>query len=345
LDEALSATQPFPVKPRPFVRHQFTADDVTDLSPASGDFIREKIKGANLGSIYTPPSVEGTVQFPGTRGGAEWGGAAVDPHTAVLYVNANEVPLLIKMKQIEVSGADEDLGAIGQRIYTLNNCTMCHGADRAGTQGFPSLLNLATRKGRQDITDLLQHGKGQMPAYPNISDNDRKALVEFLLDTSTRDIKKLNLSSSSVGEKKYRYVHDGWNVLTDSTGYFGVKPPWGTLNAIHLNTGEILWQVPLGEYPELIAKGIPATGTQNLGGPIVTAGGLVFIGATKDEKFRAFDKHTGKMVWEYTLPAGGYATPSTFESSGKQFVVIAAGGGGKVGSKSGDSYVAFALKE
>nr|MCU0352911.1 PQQ-binding-like beta-propeller repeat protein [Cytophagales bacterium] len=134
----------------------------------------------------------------------------------------------------------------------------------------------------------------------------------------------------------------GYNRFVDKDGYPAIKPPWGTLNAIDLNTGEYLWKVPFGEYKELTAKGIPLTGTENYGGPVVTAGGLLFIAATKDEKFRVFDKKTGKLLWETQLPAGGYATPSTYAVDGKQYVVIACGGG-KMGTKSGDSYVAFAL--
>jgi quinoprotein glucose dehydrogenase len=135
----------------------------------------------------------------------------------------------------------------------------------------------------------------------------------------------------------------GYFRFNDKDGYPAIKPPWGQLNAIDLNRGEILWQVTLGEFPELSAKGIPQTGTENFGGSIVTAGGLVFIGGTKDEKFHAFDKQTGKMLWDYKLNAGGYATPSTYSAKGRQFVIIAAGGGGKLGTKSGDEFVAFAL--
>lgn len=151
----------------------------------------------------------------------------------------------------------------------------------------------------------------------------------------------LKLRPTGKGSAPYRDT--GQLRLTDSEGYPGVKPPWGTLTSIDLNLGTIKWQVALGEFPELTARGIAPTGTPNLGGSIVTAGGLVFIGATMDEKLRAFDSATGKLLWEHKLPFGGYATPSTYSVNGHQFVVIAAGGGGKLGTKSGDALVAFAL--
>jgi len=162
--------------------------------------------------------------------------------------------------------------------------------------------------------------------------------MAFLLDKTTIDTTRQH-------KARVRYAHNGWVVLTDQFGYPGIKPPWGTLNAIDLNTGELKWKIALGEYPELSAKGIPPTGTQNLGGPAITASGLLFIAATKDEMFRAFDQNTGKLLWEYKLPAAGYATPAVYEVDGKEYVVIAAGGGGKVGSKSGDSYVAFSIDD
>jgi quinoprotein glucose dehydrogenase len=344
LGEEVWPTQPFPTKPLPFVRHSFSKDEITDISKEANEFVAAQIKDARYGSIYIPPSTRGVVQFPGTRGGGEWGGASVDPETGIMYVNANEIPMFITMAQVEHPQQNELLAARGQRIYTVNNCTMCHGGDREGSLSFPSLKNLSERVSEKYVSDLLTTGKGQMPAFPNISEEDKNALIAFLFDK--KEMKEQGRTAELVStEKKFRYVHNGWKVLLDSNGYPGVKPPWGTLNAIDLNKAEILWQVPLGEYPELIQKGLPPTGTHNMGGPVATAGGLIFIGATKDEKFRAFDKETGAIVWEYQLPAGGYATPSVYEVNSRQYVVIAAGGGGKVGSKSGDAYIAFTLKE
>jgi quinoprotein glucose dehydrogenase len=341
--EQVWPTQPFPVKPPPFSRHIFTEADITDLSPESNAFVKARIKDAKFGSIYLPPDTRGVVQFPGTRGGGEWGGAAVDPETGIMYVNANEIPLLISMKQIEVEGQEEFLASAGKRVYADNACTSCHGTDRSGTNVYPSLVNLSKKKSEAEVVNLLRNGRGQMPAFPNISEGDMNALMAYLFDRN--DLKNTEvLQVNSATEKKIRYAHSGWNVLTDQDGYPGVKPPWGTLNAIDLNKGEILWKVPLGIYPELVAKGLPPTGTQNLGGPAVTAGGLIFIGATRDKMFRAFDSDTGEILWEYELPAGGNATPSVYQVSGKQYIVIAAGGGGRVGSESSDAYVAFTLK-
>jgi quinoprotein glucose dehydrogenase len=154
----------------------------------------------------------------------------------------------------------------------------------------------------------------------------------------------VTLVDGKKGETLYgNYSHAGYVQLRDHEGYPAIKPPWGVLNAINLNTGEFAWRTTLGEYPELKARGVPQTGTENFGGTIVTAGGLVFIGGTKDERFHAFDRDTGRLLWEYQLPAGGYATPSTYMVGGRQYVVIAAGGAGKLGTKAGDAFVAFAL--
>ena len=344
IGEQVWPTQPFPVKPLPFVRQHFSESEVTAISPESHQFILDKIKGRRMGAIYTPHGTDGIVQFPATRGGAEWGGAAVDPKRGILYVNANEIPMMMRMKKIDIAGEEEFLAAAGQRIYNQNSCNSCHRKDRSGTNVYPSLLNLSKTRSEKQVASVLKTGKGQMPSFSNLSADDMEALMAFLFDKKSLKNKKV-LNVKSAAEKEYRFATDEWEVLTDQSGYPGVKPPWGTLNAIDLNSGETVWKVPLGEYPELTAKGVPPTGTQNLGGPAVTAGGLVFIGATGDENFRAFDKETGKTVWQYKLPASATATPCIYQIGGKQYIVIAAGGGGKLGTKSSDAYVAFSLKE
>jgi quinoprotein glucose dehydrogenase len=183
-----------------------------------------------------------------------------------------------------------------------------------------------------------------MPPFPNLDKSEKDAVVNYLLNSKVRLEFKESLKTSR-DSILVNYVNSGYAQFLDKEGYSAVKPPWGTLSAINLNTGEMMWQVQLGEYKELTKRGIKPTGTQNLGGTLVTDGGLVFVGASKDEKFRAFDKKTGKILWETLLPAGGYATPSTYEINGKQYVVIAAGGGGKNDTKKGDTYVAFSLPE
>ena len=331
-------TQPLPEKPAPFARQAFTEAEVTDLSQAAHDAVLAKLRTTRTGRQFIPPSAEGTVIFPGFDGGAEWGGAAFDRSSGLLYVNANEMAWILTMIEVDHT-KQTSAAARGHRVYQLN-CIVCHGPERKGDgRQFPNISEIKKKLPRPAVDQIIQHGKGVMPAFALLSANERTDLVAYLFDDapSPADAKNLDEPPPTIP-----YTTTGYNRFLDPEGYPAVKPPWGTLNAIDLGKGEIAWSVPLGEFPELVKRGRPKTGTENYGGPIVTAGGLVFIGATKDEKFRAFDKHTGQMLWETSLPAGGYATPATYSVGGKQYVVIAAGGG-KMGTKSGDSYVAYAL--
>lgn len=340
-DEETWPTQPIPTKPPPFARQQFTEDDVTDISPEAHAYVLERFRETRSGGQFVPPSTQGTIIYPGFDGGGEWGGAAFDPTTGLLYVNSNEMPWILTMVPLSPEGA-----STGPNLYAVH-CASCHGSDRRGNadQTFPSLIDLDERFTEAEAQQQIERGKGRMPAFQFFTDAEKDTLVAFLFDLeedAATTVETVNPLSRFYGGS--RYGHTGYNRFFDQDGYPAVKPPWGTLNAIDLNTGEITWTVPLGEFPELTARGIPQTGTENYGGPVVTAGGLIFIGASKDEKFRAFDKQTGAVLWETDLPAGGYATPATYEVGGKQYVVIASGGG-KMGTKSGDAYIAFALPD
>ena len=340
-------TQKFPLKPVPFSRQVFTEADITDRTPEAHAFVKEHFSKTRSGNKYTPPSEEGTLFF-GIGGGAEWGGNAADPE-GILYQNANEMAWDLKMMKTAAQTAERL--SRGKSLF-MANCAACHCADRKGNgAAYPSLVNVGDRLKAPDIQAILQTGRGRMPSFKHLPEGDRNAIVRFLLNTESEPVASADHHSKAAPtatEKKSDfpyiapYINNGWTRFFDPDGYPAVKPPWGTLNAIDLNTGEYVWRVTLGEFPELTKKGIPPTGTENYGGPVVTAGGLVFIAATYDERIRAFDKKTGKVVWEYQLPAGGFATPITYAVNGKQYVVIAAGGV-KNGHKPGGSYIAFAL--
>jgi len=222
----------------------------------------------------------------------------------------------------------------------LNQCGVCHGENLQGSPPeLPSLVGVGDRMSGPDIFTTIRNGKGRMPGFPSISEDQLFALVTFLTNGESKE-----LSSNGPPPPSSKYRFTGYRRFLDPEGYPAVAPPWGTLNAINLNTGDYAWKIPLGEYPELSAKGLKNTGTENYGGPIVTAGGLLFIGATNfDKRFRAFDKSTGELLWATTLPYAGNATPATYQVDGRQFVVIGAGGGKDPKSGSGGVYVAFAL--
>jgi quinoprotein glucose dehydrogenase len=344
--EETSPTQPFPTKPAPFARQRMTEADVTDLTPAAHDSALARFRRLRHDELFTPPSRQGTVVLPGFDGGGEWGGAAVDRTTSVIYVNGSDVPWIAAL---EARGAAPSSATqtTGESIYAAN-CASCHRADRAGDGGrSPSLIGVTQRRSVTEIRQIIERGRNFMPAFANLSEAQKNAVIAYLggrnVAASAVAPARSDAASPAGGRpaaSRFRFL--GYERWRDTNGYPAIKPPWGTLSAIDLNTGEYRWRITLGEHSELAGKGIPQTGTEQYGGPIVTAGGLVFIAATSDAKFRAFDKETGRLLWEYQLPAAGYATPSTYQIGGKQYVVIAAGGG-KLGTPSGDSYIAFAL--
>ncbi len=342
--ESAWPTQPMPLKPAPFARQLFSADQITDLLPGSYRTVVERFVKVRPHVPFLPPSTQGTIIFPGFDGGAEWGGAAVDPRRGILYVNANEMPWILTMVETKPKG--EAALSSGQQIYN-QICAACHGLQREGdsTRAYPTLVNIGQKLPKPELLQLLESGKGNMPSFAFLSPSQKGAVVDLLLGLNAPGTnERAAADPGDVLGLNEPYTHTGYNRWLDTNGYPAVKPPWGTLNAIDLNTGEYAWRVPLGEFPELTAQGIPPTGTENYGGPAVTAGGVIFIAASQDEMIRAFDQNSGKILWQARLPAGGYATPATYLHRGRQFVVIACGGG-KMGTRSGDAYVAFALPD
>jgi quinoprotein glucose dehydrogenase len=339
-------TQPIPVKPPPLVRQSLTQADISTVTPESYAYAKEQFERFRLGGVYAPPSLRGTISLPGHLGGIEWGGGAYNPFLNVLYVNSNDLPSINRLLEVQdkMVGDFDDPIELGAALYQ-HQCTVCHGNDLKGNPPVhPSLESLSLT--REEIARTIHQGRNLMPAFNHLKDNEVQAIVSFLqADPTSRTTLLDDLKAGSKSETKTRYVIDGYKYLKDPYGAPAINPPWGTLSAIDLNKGEILWKVPLGEYPELVAKGIRNTGATNFGGPITTSGGVVFIAATPDEKIRAFESHSGKELWEYQLPAGGYTIPSTYLINGKQYLVVTAGGGGKNATKSGDSVIAFALPE
>lgn len=335
--EVLAETQPLPTFPPPFARQRFTRDMVTKRTPEANRVMLELFDRTRNGDQFTPPSYEGSFLFPGFDGAAEWGAASFDPETGLLYVNSNEMVYILKI----IARKQPEEHSSGRKAYSAN-CASCHGGDMKGFSGFPSLVSVGKKLTEKEIAAIIREGRGRMPSFVHLGDVGIGAIAHLL---ATGKDKEFTSVTGAIPPYWTQYTFEGYTKFLDPDGYPGFDPPWGTLNAINLDTGETVWKIPFGEFPELAAKGMKNTGTENYGGSIVTAGGLLFIGATNhDNKFHAFDKLTGKLLWEATLPFAGNATPAMYEVKGRQYIVIAAGGG-KSGAPSGGSYVAFALPE
>ena len=332
-------TQPIPVKPPPFSRNRVREEDLTTRSSEAHAMALDIWTRGKEGNPFIPPSEKGTFIFPGFDGGGEWGGAAVDPN-GIMYINASEMPWVIEMVPV-VSEDDGLLATKGKNIFN-RNCMSCHGKDLKGASIYPipSLVNLKDRMDADQIAETIKNGRGLMPSFSYLKDHQIEAIAAYLLDSDKALDKKATPGSND--DWKYPYMMTGYKRFVDGDGFPAIKPPWGTLNAIDLNKGEILWKVVLGDHPGIADEFPHPTGTENYGGPVVTAGGLIFIAATLDEKIRAFDRSNGELLWEADLPAAGFATPAVYAVDGKQYIVIACGGG-KLGTKSGDAWVAFAL--
>jgi quinoprotein glucose dehydrogenase len=329
-------TQPVPVKPKPFARyaHELTENDLSPYA-ANREELRAIFREADK-RTYAPPSTQPVFLLPGYDGAGEWGGAGADPEEGILYVNANEMPWILQMEKVHADGKL----AGGEGLYQAY-CSACHQQDRKGLpqSGFPSLENLSGRLSAAEVGELITSGKGMMTGFPQLQTGQKEAIIAYLFGEGKKEV-----GSDQGAAYPLPYRHLGYNKFLDANGLPGISPPWGTLHAIDLNTGEFRWSVTLGETESLKAAGHPPTGCESYGGPIITENGLLLIAGTKDGYFRAFDKRTGELLWENKLPAAAFMTPATYQWNGKQFVALACGGE-KLGTPKGNQIVAFALPD
>lgn len=352
-------TQPFPLKPKPYSRQFITQDDLSDFSPGAHDSLINEFSKLRYEGLFTPPSLRGAFSLPATVGGAEWGGAAYDPYTNILYVKSNESPEISLLQKIDrdsknLKGLSEY--ERGETIYTTY-CAGCHGVDRSGN-GLenPSLLKIQERMNKESVLSKIRQGGGRMPSFANIIKGDEGAIIAYLFqdknattneEDNLREIERNEMAikhgagDANREDTTSRYLNvTAYRSFKGPDGKPGIKPPWGTLNAINLNTGEYEWKIIVGNIEKFQKKGGPITGAESMTGPIVTSGGLVFLGGMSDKKLMAFDKKTGNVLWKITLPGVATSNPCTYMCNGKQFVAVSVSG---TSENAGGSVMSFAL--
>lgn len=335
-------TQPFPLKPKPYARQHISLDDLSNYSRESNDELVKRFKSIRYEGLFTPPSMRGNVNLPGTSGGSSWGGGAFDQSTGIIYVRATNTPGVSLVKKMEPESNTGTLFSQGKALYTTY-CQACHGADKKGGNDYPSLIGLQSRMNEEEVLGKIKVGAGKMPSFASIISGKEEAIISYLFERESKTTREINFikeiarsESANQDADKFklevpvRYLDIQSNgKFRDSEGRYGIKPPWATLNAINLNTGEYAWTIPLGNYPHLQQKGEPETGSEGNTGPIVTAGGLLFIGANMgptDFRFRAYDKDSGKLLWDTSIPGSTTSNASTYKSGEKQYIAVSVAG-------------------
>ena len=307
-----------PVSTVAFSRQEF---EITKRTKEATSYVQELIADWDL-RAWAPPQVGTVLFYPWYDGGAEWGGSAFDPSTNRLILNAQDVAGILELTEVPVGSSNYGTYAI--------QCGSCHGLELEGTDQGVELLGVLDRMSAAEVRTMIREGSGRMPGKPDLDDAEMRGILRYIAALEP---------VSDEPSTELEYVLGGYVYLRDHENLPGNTPPWGTLNSIDLATGEIVWKVPFGNYlshPDL------GYGSVNYGGPVVTATGLIFIAATLDKKFRAYDSRDGSVLWEADLTAAGFSTPAVYSVNGKQFVVIAAGGG-RMGPPSGSEYMAFSL--
>jgi quinoprotein glucose dehydrogenase len=330
--EMASKTQPFTSPELIYGKITIDENALNQIEGFENKSIKDSLQSMIYGQLYLPPAVKPTMVFPQFNGGTDWGGAAYDPSDRSLYVNTSNEPEWFAMLNLL---EDQKISSYnyGKQLFN-SNCNICHNSAQN------NILNSVRVNDRQHIKTILINGKGAMPAFPHFDAKAVDALSDYIVGMGKDKVIEIDNNEKIL---EIPWVANGHPELKTKNGYPINETPWGTLSKIDLDAGKIDWQIPLGTYPALEKLGHSPTGTFNMGGPVVTAGGLVFIGATMDERFRAFDQSNGKLLWEYQLEAGGYATPAAYQIDGKQYIVIAGGGSGKPGTKAGNKIYCFGL--
>ncbi|RZS96804.1 PQQ-binding-like beta-propeller repeat protein [Cecembia calidifontis] len=335
-------TQPFPLKPAPFVKQFMTEEDLNYYSEEDYQAILQQFRSVRYEGLFTPPDLKGTLSLPATRGGANWGGAAFDPNSTYLYIRGNNLPEIMTIVDIDKHFAARDNSVFESgRVVYMQHCATCHGEDKKGIPPtFPDVSNLKDKMSENLALEKIRIGGGAMPGYAGVlTEAEQSAIIAYLYDKV--DQASDGAVDNSNEEKPVRYGNiTAYRTWSGPSGNPAMKGPWGTLNALNLSTGEYEWQIPLGNDEKLQEPGGPLTGLLGRSGPMVTAGGLVFISGAEDKKIWAFDAKTGKMVWEYTLPAANNANVCSYQVNGKQYVALTVGG---TKENPSGSVMAFAL--
>ncbi len=326
--EVAFETQPCPLKPKPFVKQSMTEDDLNQFSPSDHEAILATFRSVRFEGLFTPPDLKGTLSIPATRGGANWGGGAFDPNTGYLYIRGNNLPEIQT-----IVDADEHFAAQNNSRFELGrvtyekHCVACHGAQLEGlAPAFPPLTNLADTYSEAESLEKIRQGGGRMPGYKGVlTAEEERGIMAFLYNDQEATVEEN--SSAEDEEKPTRYLNiTPYRTWSDPSGNPAMKAPWATLNALNLSTGEYEWQIPLGNDETLQQEGQPHTGLLGRSGPMVTAGGLVFISGAADKKLWAFDKQTGELIWETLLPAANNANVCSYSVAGKQYLALSVGG-------------------
>jgi quinoprotein glucose dehydrogenase len=303
--------------------------------------------------LFTPPGLGNTIEMPGNNGGVNWGGTAANPTNGEVYVISKDLPAMLKLQlasKVEQTGSPAEQG---QSLYRAN-CSLCHGADRAGKPpAIPSLINVGAKLSNEQFESVVRHGQGPMPSFSGLSQPQITSLSAYLKhpELAPASTSAVNAAEPSPVDPITAQYKSSFGFMFASSGLPVIRPPWTTLTAYDLNTGTIRWKVPLGTVPELAAKGFRDTGSQfPKVSPVLTAGGLIFTG-TRDRKIRATDSATGKVLWEAEVDAALEGMPAVYQVQGREYVVFCAAAPAATSTHPATAtpipgaYVAFALPE